>query len=246
MWESQKQYKLNPNITTKQLSDIYDTPETNAAYVRLSKLNKKFPDQKQMGKPVPITDYNGMRNPEFIPFGFTKPVGTSKPKPEFSLKKKVTKAELLKSDRTAFNPQITQLQNQSINLPTTIQQRFPKGDYNYIFGPANSVIGRNYNGQFYSEDMPNQRGGVNQPDLDLLNNQEALKKYVQNKGLKFAMGGSLPGSVGFTYARTNNPAPSNGPYAKKTMPSAQDGVSTPQAQKSKTLRPIVINSKLNT
>lgn len=220
---AQKQYKLNPNITTKQLSDIYDTPETNAAYVRLSKLNKKFPDKKQMGKPVPITDYNGMRNPEFIPFGFTKPVGTSKPKPEFSLKKKVTKAELLKSDRTAFNPQITQLQNQSINLPTTIQQRFPKGDYNYIFGPANSVIGRNYNGQFYSEDMPNQRGGVNQPDLDLLNNPEALKKYVQNKGLKFAMGGSLPGSVGFTYARTNNPAPSNGPYAKKTKASAQTG-----------------------
>ena len=103
------------------------------------------------------------------------------------------------------------------------QPRFPKGDYDYIFGPANSVIGRNYNGQFYSEDMPNQRGGVNQPDLDLLNNPEALKKYVQNKGLKFAMGGSLPGSVGFTYARTNNPAPSNGPYAKKTMPSAQDG-----------------------
>ena len=107
--------------------------------------------------------------------------------------------------------------------PPITQPRFPKGDYDYIFGPANSVIGRNYNGQFYSEDMPEQRGKVNQPDLDLLNNQEALKKYVQNKGLKFAMGGSLPGSVGFTYARTAGSAPSNGPYAKKTMPSAQDG-----------------------
>jgi hypothetical protein len=31
----------------------------------------------------------------------------------------------------------------------------------------------------------------------------------------YAMGGSLPGSVGFTYARTNSSAPSNGPYAKK-------------------------------
>ena len=38
------------------------------------------------------------------------------------------------------------------------------------------------------------------------------------------MGGSLPGSVGFTYARTQDPAPSNGPYAKKTMASAQDGI----------------------
>lgn len=40
---------------------------------------------------------------------------------------------------------------------------------------------------------------------------------------KFNMGGSLPGSVGFTYARTNSPAPSNGPYAKKTKASAQNG-----------------------
>ena len=39
----------------------------------------------------------------------------------------------------------------------------------------------------------------------------------------FAMGGSLPGSVGFTYARTAGSAPSNGPYAKKTKASAQDG-----------------------
>jgi hypothetical protein len=38
-----------------------------------------------------------------------------------------------------------------------------------------------------------------------------------------AMGGSLPGSVGFTYARTQDPAPSNGPYAKKTLASAQNG-----------------------
>ena len=34
--------------------------------------------------------------------------------------------------------------------------------------------------------------------------------------MQLAMGGSLPGAVGFTYARTINPAPSNGPYAKKT------------------------------
>jgi hypothetical protein len=44
-------------------------------------------------------------------------------------------------------------------------------------------------------------------------------------GGQFAMGGSLPGSVGFTYARTIDPAPSNGKYAKKTLASAQNGVS---------------------
>lgn len=42
-------------------------------------------------------------------------------------------------------------------------------------------------------------------------------------GGTMAMGGSLPGAVGFTYARTQSPAPSNGPYAKKTKASAQRG-----------------------
>ena len=40
---------------------------------------------------------------------------------------------------------------------------------------------------------------------------------------QFAMGGSIPGAVGFSYARTQSPAPSNGKYAKKTKASAQNG-----------------------
>jgi hypothetical protein len=40
---------------------------------------------------------------------------------------------------------------------------------------------------------------------------------------KYQMGGSIPGAVGFSYARTQSPAPSNGPYAKKTKASAKDG-----------------------
>jgi hypothetical protein len=39
---------------------------------------------------------------------------------------------------------------------------------------------------------------------------------------EMAMGGSIPGAVGFTYARTKG-IPSNGPYAKKTKASAQNG-----------------------
>jgi hypothetical protein len=38
------------------------------------------------------------------------------------------------------------------------------------------------------------------------------------------MGTSLPGSTGMMYARTAGAAPSEGPYAKKTRPSAQDGM----------------------
>ena len=45
--------------------------------------------------------------------------------------------------------------------------------------------------------------------------------------LPLAMGGmSIPGSVGFTYARTGS-TPSNGKYAKKTMASAQNGITSP-------------------
>lgn len=40
---------------------------------------------------------------------------------------------------------------------------------------------------------------------------------------EMAMGGSIPGAVGFSYARTQSPAPSNGKYAKKTKASAKDG-----------------------
>jgi hypothetical protein len=43
-------------------------------------------------------------------------------------------------------------------------------------------------------------------------------------GGQFAMGGALPGAVGFTYARTQDPAPSNGKYTKKTKASAQLGI----------------------
>lgn len=49
------------------------------------------------------------------------------------------------------------------------------------------------------------------------------RNYSPAWGGQFAMGGSLPGAVGFTYARTVGAAPSNGPYAKKTLPSAQNG-----------------------
>lgn len=51
--------------------------------------------------------------------------------------------------------------------------------------------------------------------------------YKKGTGVlkKHAMGGSIPGAVGFTYARTQDPAPSNGKYAKKTLASAENGMS---------------------
>lgn len=51
------------------------------------------------------------------------------------------------------------------------------------------------------------------------------RNYSPAWGGQFAMGGSLPGSVGFTYARTQGSAPANGKYTKKTKASAQKGKS---------------------
>lgn len=77
-------------------------------------------------------------------------------------------------------------------------------------GWAYNLKGRNYSpawgGQF-------QDGGVLQPPMAGAPQAMPLMQ----------MGGSLPGAVGFMYARTVNPAPSNGPYAKKTKASAQNG-----------------------
>jgi hypothetical protein len=60
-------------------------------------------------------------------------------------------------------------------------------------------------------------------------------------GGTMAMGGSLPGAVGFTYARTQSPAPSNGPYAKKTKASAQNGMEMKYWQEGLDWRPKTIS-----
>jgi hypothetical protein len=61
------------------------------------------------------------------------------------------------------------------------------------------------------------------PDFVGLGYNTKGRNYSPAWGGQFAMGGALPGAVGFTYARTQSPAPSNGKYAKKTKASAQNG-----------------------
>jgi len=56
-----------------------------------------------------------------------------------------------------------------------------------------------------------------------MSNNTKGRNYSPAWGGQFQMGGSLPGAVGFTYARTAGSAPANGKYTKKTKASAQDG-----------------------
>jgi len=61
------------------------------------------------------------------------------------------------------------------------------------------------------------------PDFVGLGYNTKGRDYSPAWGGQFQMGGSLPGATGMMYARTQNPAPSNGKYAKKTKASAQNG-----------------------
>jgi hypothetical protein len=66
---------------------------------------------------------------------------------------------------------------------------------------------------------------VDERMYDNPHNIEGEAKYYEDTGKEFHKmqgGGGIPGSVGFTYARTG--APSNGKFAKKTMASAQSGM----------------------
>lgn len=60
------------------------------------------------------------------------------------------------------------------------------------------------------------------PNFVGMSNDTSGRNYSPAWGGQFAMGGNIPGSVGFTYARTGD-IPSNGKYAKKTKASAENG-----------------------
>jgi len=108
-----------------------------------------------------------------------------------------------------------------ITAPQQSQIPQPQGDY--VYGPANSVIGTNIEGKFTPINMPEQRGKVNQADWDMLNNQESMKKYVQQKGLQYKKGGKLKGNWGASIGTdqfSSGPMPVN-PYPNgfnMTMP----------------------------
>lgn len=90
----------------------------------------------------------------------------------------------------------------------------------------------------YNDDIPNAQNGI-----------EGTMGGLTDKGFNYngawggtmAMGGSIPGAVGFTYARTQSPAPSNGPYAKKTKASAQNGMEMKYWQEGLDFKPKTIS-----
>lgn len=70
--------------------------------------------------------------------------------------------------------------------------------------------------------VENEAHSVIAPKLEEEYRDIRSKQYDRLYG-DMAMGGSLPGAVGFTYARVAGSAPANGKYTKKTKASAQNG-----------------------
>lgn len=88
-------------------------------------------------------------------------------------------------------------------------------------------------------DVPQAQNGI-EGTMDGLTDQGF--NYNGAWGGTMQMGGNLPGSVGFMYARTQGAAPSNGPYAKKTKASAQNGRAISDNTR---LKPIVTEKPIN-
>ena len=89
------------------------------------------------------------------------------------------------------------------------------------------ILKANAAAKAYNKDIEKRYGPQNEYRTEK-SRQEAARRLEQlRQDVKvtpnYQMGGSIPGAVGFSYARTINPAPDNGPGAKKTMASAQDG-----------------------
>jgi hypothetical protein len=89
----------------------------------------------------------------------------------------------------------------------------------------------------YNEEVPQAQNGIEGTMAGLT---DKGFNYNGAWGGQFQTGGSMPGAVGFTYARTQG-IPSEGPYAKKTMPSAQNGQEMKYYQEGLDWRPKTIS-----
>ena len=102
--------------------------------------------------------------------------------------------------------------------------------------------GFNYNGAWGGPSM--QDGGNLMPAMAGANQTVPMAQLgdsVKPITMQLAMGGSIPGAVGFTYARTAGAAPANGPYAKKTKASAQNGMEMKYYQQGLDFKPKTIS-----
>ncbi len=169
-WDTEK---INKNMTQKQMQDVY--------FDKYKKLDNK--NYQKVVQAFGDTAYMNGKNPDLVSFeneGRTK-IGFKFPKQKVIYREQkdypIVERPGAQVRGTITPGQMTR---------DTTQDGVP------IYGPANSTIGYWNNGTFSPYTGVNQRGTVNNPDTELMQNSEALKKYLRGKGLNFKKGGLTP------------------------------------------------------
>jgi hypothetical protein len=148
---------------------------------------------------------------------FTGTIEQPKPKPEPTLKPRpFVPATKIPIGEPSKGMQIQQREMPKLDVPNVnMSGPYMVGytDYDTQQGVDRGFATAEERDAFYKQ-LSERQAGNYQPG------QGNISSYY-DVNRKLAMGGSLPGATGFMYARTG--APSEGPYAKKTLPSAQNG-----------------------
>lgn len=200
-------YTNKENLVARE----YKKPVQPVVYQKLQQNDEKL-DLKTADKMVSDKDkYRRITGKELIQWKINNPN-----------KKNITDVYVPVSQEQKDYPIVTHPKAQAkiqITAPQPYTPPIPQGDY--VYGPANSVIGINTKEGFvpWSDDFDptsnkSQRGKVNQADIDLLQNPTELKKYLKSKGLK--NGGKVKGAWGAalgTDQYIGGPDPIN-PYPK--------------------------------
>ena len=187
-------------------NEIYKQPVQPVVYDK-KKYNPNDPRLKQLQEAFDKFHGNIERK--------TKDKPKPKPKPEPKLKGKVAEVNKLPMGEPSQQMGIRERQMPNLAAPNVEMSDLP------------NTRGVEWNVEYFDPELKrvNTRHFTTNEEAEefFKNTPGEKRKYsdVSSVG-RMAMGGSIPGSVGFTYARTKG-IPSEGPYAKKTMPSAQTG-----------------------
>jgi hypothetical protein len=134
-----------------------------------------------------------------------------------------------KVEQVIINPQSKGLVQGDTNINADVSGLRPEVKRAKYFD-VRDVVNQNFGGSDTSYKYYPENGPLQELAPEPYNTRTITPRYQMGGDVypvnyvpQAAMGGSIPGSVGFTYARTKG-IPSEGPYAKKTLASAQNGV----------------------
>jgi hypothetical protein len=215
--EAENIKKFNENkYRGKDLSEIVPEEEVNNrlidnTYIPKPKIAElKETKKKIKSKKVPYTEKKETSKVEIDNTRTVKPQVNPNYKPETKYKFNIP--SITYSDKSFVMPR--EVNNTEIDNTYVAKTKRKNGGWLDQYASGGTM-------QEYQENYNDSKATAS-PDMVGDGFSNVGRNYSPAWGGQFQEGGSLPGSVGFTYARTKG-IPSNGPYAKKTLPSAQNG-----------------------